>query len=249
MDRVQLTPAWVLHRRDFRDSSQIVELLTAEHGRVSVVAKGIKRPKSRLRGLLQPFRLLRVSWVAKRELGTLTDVDAESSPPTALSGDALLAGYYVSELCLKLTHKHDPHPELFDLYGQVIEALRSSASVDACLRPFEDRLLRELGFGVNWSVDIETGQSVEPQYRYTMVPNSGPRRVADAALEVDSIGGDYLLQIADGDWSATETRRVGRHILARALDVQLEGKTLQTRRVLREMRNHVSPRTNNESKH
>lgn len=248
MERVQLMPAWVLHRRDFRDSSQVVELLTAEHGRISLVAKGIKRPKSRLRGLLQPFRELRVSWVARRELGTLTDVDADATPPSALIGDSLLAGYYVSELCLKLTHKHDPNPELFELYGQIIGQLRTTASVDQCLRPFEDQLLRELGFGINWGLDIETGQPVESRYQYAMVSDAGPRRVADEHHEAESISGEHLLRITQGDWSETETRRIGKHILARALDTQLEGKALQTRRVLREMRSHVAPRTQSESK-
>ena len=92
MERVQLMPAWVLHRRDFRDSSQIVELLTAEHGRISLVAKGIKRPKSRLRGLLQPFRELRVSWVARRELGTLTDVLLQVVDQIGVEGEAVSLG-------------------------------------------------------------------------------------------------------------------------------------------------------------
>lgn len=239
MQRVRLDAAWVLHKRDFRDSSQIVELLTHGHGRVSVVARGIKRPKHRHRGLLQAFSPLRVSWTARGELGTLTDVEASGQPAIALVGDALLAGFYVSELCMKLTHRHDPQPEVFALYGQVLGELAEDQNVSMVLRRFEDRFLNELGFGLNWAIDVDTGQSVDADGRYEVLPDTGPRRVTDSATGQYIASGQALLDMAVGNWQNSETLRTGRLILTRALDAQLDGKPLQTRRVLREIRHHA----------
>ncbi|MEL6300239.1 MAG: DNA repair protein RecO [Pseudomonadota bacterium] len=239
MERVRLDRAWVLHRRDFRDSSQIVECLTEHHGRVSLVAKGIKRPKHRHRGLLQPFSGLRLSWTSRGELGTLTDVEGDVAHTVRLVGDALLAGFYVSELCLKLTHRHDPNPELFALYGEVVTSLAGADPVDLTLRRFENHLLADLGFGINWDTDVDSGQRVIAENLYDMIPDAGPRRATAGTQDERLIGGRHLLRIAEDDWENPETRKIGRLILARALEQQLEGKPLQTRRVLRELRHHT----------
>ncbi|MEM6817918.1 MAG: DNA repair protein RecO [Pseudomonadota bacterium] len=239
MERVRLDRAWVLHRRDFRDSSQIVECLTEHHGRVSLVAKGIKRPKHRHRGLLQPFSGLRLSWSSRGELGTLTDVEGDVANTVRLTGDALLAGFYVSELCLKLTHRHDPNPELFVLYGHVITKLASADPVDLTLRRFENHLLTDLGFGINWDMDIDSGRRVLAERMYEMIPDAGPREVSSELQGERTVAGHHLLRIAEDDWENRETRKIGRFILARALEQQLEGKPLQTRRVLRELRHHT----------
>ncbi len=237
----------MLHRRDFRDSSQIVECLTEHHGRVSLVAKGIKRPKHRHRGLLQPFSGLRLSWTSRGELGTLTDVEGDVAHTVRLVGDALLAGFYVSELCLKLTHRHDPNPELFALYGHVVTKLAGTDPVDLTLRRFENHLLADLGFGINWDMDVDSGRRVVAEHLYDMVPDAGPRQAAAGSQDEGLIAGAHLLRIAEDDWENPETRKIGRLILAGALEQQLEGKPLQTRRVLRELRHHTkSSGQNNE---
>ncbi|MEM8548122.1 MAG: DNA repair protein RecO, partial [Pseudomonadota bacterium] len=118
--RVRLEPAWVLHRRDYRDSSQIVDALTPGYGRLSLVARGVRRPKSPHRGLLQPFRPLLLSWTGRRELVTLTDVERAPGAVLELTGDALLSGFYVNELVLRLTHRFDPQPELFAVYSETL---------------------------------------------------------------------------------------------------------------------------------
>ena len=106
--RVHDEPAWVLHHRPFRDSSRILDVLSRQHGRLSLVARGSRAAKSRLKGILRPFSPLSLSWVIRSDLGTLTGADM-SGVPIVLSGDALLSGFYVNELLLKLLHNHDPH--------------------------------------------------------------------------------------------------------------------------------------------
>ncbi len=109
--QVMLEPAYVLHHRPYRDSSLILDVLSAAYGRVALVARGARRPKSRLHGVLQPFQPLLASWSLRGEMGTLTAAEARAGG--GLRGRALISGFYVNELLLRLLHRHDPHPQLF----------------------------------------------------------------------------------------------------------------------------------------
>ena len=122
--RVQQEPGYILHHRPFRDTSQILDVLTRDHGKVALVARGSRGARSRLAGVLRPFLPLRVSWVARSDLGTLTGAEP-AGPPAGLQGDALLAAYYVNELLLHFLHRFDPQPEIFALYADVIRELGS----------------------------------------------------------------------------------------------------------------------------
>ncbi|MEO0573952.1 MAG: DNA repair protein RecO [Pseudomonadota bacterium] len=234
--RIKLQPGWVLHRRDFRDSSQIVDVLTPEQGRLSMVARGIKRPKSRHRGLLQPFSPLLLSWSGSRDLVTMTDVERGVGPVLALSGEHLLSGFYVNELMLRLTHRHDPQPELFSLYSETVESLAAHGDAATALRDFEFKLLSVLGFGLNLTRDAATGAAVEHDAQYTFAIDQGPSRCDVAALGEPTVSGAALLAMASRDWSRAETRREARLITTRAIDWHLDGKPLQSRRVLRHLR-------------
>lgn len=238
--RVQLQPGWILHRRDFRDSSQIIDVLTRDFGRIALVARGVKRPKSRYRGVLQPFTPLLLSWVTGRgELATMTGAeilqgDAALPATAALRDTALLAGFYVNELILKLTHRFDPQPAVFGDYQRCLGRLAAGEPVAAVLRDFELDLLDELGFGLAFDRDARSGASIDPGGAYHVVLDEGPR-LADAADE-DTVPGEALLAISRRDWSQASVRQVARRLLARAIDRLLDGKSLRTRRVLRELK-------------
>ncbi|MEM7611930.1 MAG: DNA repair protein RecO [Pseudomonadota bacterium] len=237
-ERIKLQDGWVLHRRDFRDSSQIIEVFTLEYGRLSMVARGVKRPRSKHRGLLQPFSPLRLSWVAGRELATMTDVEQGDGAPLLLTDDRLLSGFYLNELVLKLTHRFDPQPVLYQLYTSTLTDIASGAPLAATLRQFEWSLLAELGFGLNLTQDVTTGASLEPSAYYNVIVDQGPVRCVDGQESDDAFSGEVLLRIVAGDWSSAEISAAARRIFSRAIDLQLEGKPLQSRRVLHEMRRH-----------
>ncbi|MBT8079201.1 MAG: DNA repair protein RecO, partial [Gammaproteobacteria bacterium] len=114
--RIQHEPAWLLHYRPFRDSSRILDLLTENHGRIALVSRGSRAAKSRLGGVLRPFLPLRVSWVSRSELGTLTGAEVNGRP-YSLAGDALMSAYYVNELVLCMLYRHDPQPDVFAAYS------------------------------------------------------------------------------------------------------------------------------------
>lgn len=230
--RVELEPAWVLHQFDYRDSSRIVEFLVRDHGRVAAVARGVRGSRSRQRGLLRPFQPLLLSW-SGRELATVTGLEA-AGPPFVLTGDALLAGFYVNELCLRLIAAHDPHPEVFALYARAIAGL-TDQPVSTVLRRFELGLLEALGYGLNLTVDPRTGEAVVAGAQYFFHVESGPERASGTALHALVAPGEHLLAMAEGRFDDPAVARTAQYILRAAIDRQLGGRPLKSRDVLREM--------------
>ena len=127
-EQVLLEPTFVLHQRPYRDSSQLLECMTAAHGRMGLVARGSRRATTGQRALLQPFAPLKVSWVRRGELGRLTHVEAEGLSH-ALEGQRLLAGFYANELLLRLTARDDPNPAIYSCYSRSLAELASGAQV------------------------------------------------------------------------------------------------------------------------
>jgi DNA repair protein RecO (recombination protein O) len=189
MSRIQLEPAYILHSRSFRETSLIVDAFTREHGRVAVVARGVKSPRSRWRNVLQPFRPLLISWNQKSDLGTLTAADQVASPP-ALQGQALYCGLYLNELLMRLLHRGDPHAEVFERYRYLLSELASEASPQPLLRVFEKQLLEAIGYamllereyGGGDEVRIDRWYDYQPQRGPVAVSGPGKHRVSGAAL-------------------------------------------------------------------
>ncbi len=129
MKRVELEPAFVLHNRAYRETSLIVEVFGRHTGRFALVAKGVRRPKSRLRGMLRSFHPLLLSWSGSGELGLLTGAEPDGYM-RPLAGKALFSGLYINELLMRLMHRHDPHPELFHFYREAIESLNQAPGTD-----------------------------------------------------------------------------------------------------------------------
>lgn len=142
-----LEKAFVLHTRPYRDTSLLVDFFTLDAGRVTAVARGARGPKSRLKGLLQPFVPLLINWYGKTELVTLGGADANGASIT-LNGDVLISGMYLNELLMRLLTRFDPLPHLFEQYNRTIIALSQKQLPELCLRLFELNLLNELGYGL-----------------------------------------------------------------------------------------------------
>lgn len=236
--RVDLEPAYVLHQFDYRDSSRIVEFLVRDHGRVAAVARGVRSSRSRQRGLLQPFQPLLLSW-SGRELGTVTGLEGAGAP-IPLRGESLLAGFYANELCLRLTAARDPHPEIFQLYAESLQALAHNI-VAPTLRRFELGLLEALGYGLNLVTDPQSGETVQADAQYLFYVDSGPERATAQADNAALVRGEHLLAMAAGRFDDPQTAREAQRILRHAIDRHLGGRPLKSRDVLREM--HARRRT------
>jgi DNA repair protein RecO (recombination protein O) len=216
--RVEQQPAFVLHARPWRETSLIVELLTQDHGRVGVVARGLNTPKRHsLKAALQPLQHIRVDYLPRGELARLIQAEALDVAPV-LGGDRLMAAFYVNELLLKLTPRNDAAPALFALYARVRAELADPARLAWNLRRFERDLLDALGVGLPWD-NTADGEPVLAGLRYRLDPEVGP--VPDSRRGGDSIAGDTLLALAaDRPPSAdglAELRRALRGVLAAQL--------------------------------
>ncbi len=231
--RVQQQPAYILHHRPFRDSSQILDLVTRDYGKIALVARGSRGSRSRLAGVLRPFLPLRVSWVAKSDLGTLTGAEA-SGPPAGVRGDALMSAYYVNELLLNFLHRHDPQIEIFELYATVISALVSTENVAAQLRSFELKLLSLLGYAVNLDHVFGTQDALATDQNYEYRMEQGAVAVdRDAGALV--FPGAVLSAIAGQRFDRPDILRAANRLLREIIAFHLDGKELKSRKVLLEL--------------
>jgi len=235
--RIENEPAWLLHHRPYRDTSRILEILSRDHGRLSLVARGSRAPRSRLSGVLRPFLPLTVSWVLRTELGTLTGADLRARP-IALTGDALMSGYYVNELLLYLLHRHDPQPEIFAAYSHTIERLGAGHEVSPVLRAFEVELLRLLGYGLILDHDTERHAPLERDARYEYRIEQGPVEAGNRQGSM-LFSGATLGAIRDGDFSSAEVLEAATRLLRQVIAHYLGGRELKTRRVLVDMRRNT----------
>lgn len=220
--RYTAEPAFVLHARPWRETSLLVEVLTADHGRVGLVARGVQGPKRQpLRAALQPLQWIRFDAVQRGELAGLTSAEALDAAPR-LAGEAMLAGFYLNELTLRLAQRDDPQPELFAAYQQARERLRAGEPLAWTLRRFERDLLDAIGFGFDWTLDGDA--AIDPAARYRLDPEQGPSRLLSDRGHGDrssAATGRALLALASDQMPAAEDlaslRRAMRGVLAHHL--------------------------------
>jgi DNA repair protein RecO (recombination protein O) len=234
--RVQLAPAYVLHHQPYRDTSRILEVLTRDHGRLSLFARGVRAPRSRLAGLLRPFTPLLLSWSGRGDAAQLTTAEiantVSGAATLALPSRCILPAFYLNELILKLTARHDPQPDIFVHYERALGAWKAGAALERELRLFEKRLLDTLGYGIDLGNE-GNGEPIAAQTSYRFRPEQGLQlSVADAA---DAIPGSALLNLAQERLESPADLEHARRLLRAALAQCLEGRTLNTRRIARSL--------------
>jgi DNA repair protein RecO (recombination protein O) len=224
--RFLLHDAFILHSRSYKESSLLIDLFTRECGRVSVIAKGVKKSKRSLFGVLQPFTPILVSWVGKTELHTLTNVEI-NGVFKYLYGTNLLCGYYINELILRFLHKEDPYEILYNAYANVMQSLKSVKNIEPVLRYFECELLQELGYGLNLTVDIETGKKVESNKMYYFEIEKGPvlEKSSDTNIPVS---GETLLSLENSTLIEKRTLTESKKLMRYVINYYLAGKPLKT---------------------
>jgi DNA repair protein RecO (recombination protein O) len=234
VERVQLTPAYVLHQRPFRDSSLIVEIFARDFGRMTVFARAARGPSSRL-ATLQPFRALLLSWSGRGEAPQLTAAENAHGWPATLPPAQILSGFYLNELLLTLTTRHDPHPELFERYAATLAVLAAETAPDRALRQFEARLLDLIGYGLNLSAEADSGEPVRPDAHYCFRPGvHGVVRAVDGSD--GAVSGHVLQGLANAAGLTSESDlRQARTLMRAAIDHCLDGRELRTRLVARSL--------------
>jgi DNA repair protein RecO (recombination protein O) len=223
-------PAFVLHSYPHKETSLIVDVFTREYGRIALVAKGAKRPHSQLRGVLQTFQPLQVGWTGKSELRILTGAEWVGGM-LPLEKTALLCGFYLNELLVKLLARDDPHPILFDHYVATLNQLAHNEPPPIVLRKFERALLKETGVAADLTRCTGTRQAVEAGQVYVVDPERGPRP-ARASDSWPKITGKTLLDMEREDYLDVATQAQSKLLMRFLLAHQLGGATLNTRQIL-----------------
>ena len=230
--------AFVLHTYPYRETSVIVEALTEQHGRVALVARGAKRPRSELRGVLQAFQPLTMSWAGTGELKTLMRAEWRGGLPLP-GGAALLCGFYLNELLLKLLPREDPHPALWLAYAEALQALTDDsrpAMQAVTLRRFEVRLLAELGYALVLDHDVDSRAPIDPSQSYHYAYDRGPRLLASeprGAFPV--VRGATLIALATERYPDSEAAAEAKRLMRGVLDHYLEERRIFSRRVVQDL--------------
>ncbi|NKI34407.1 DNA repair protein RecO [Wenzhouxiangella sp. XN79A] len=229
MSRVDREPVFVLHRRPFRETSLIVELLTARHGRIVGVARGARGPRSSLRAFGEPFRPLEAGWTRRGEMATLTGAEPIGQA-VVLSGRALWCGLYANELLLRLLPRDVEEPELFLAYADLLPGLREAERQGPALRRFEWSLLSVLGVAPEIDVVGQARIAVDPDAGYRIDPDRGP----EPARGRTAIPGHALRALAAGRTLTAADASALRRPMRELIERQLDGRPLQTPKLYRE---------------
>ena len=232
--RIQDEPAFVLHSYPFRETSLILEVFSRQYGRVALVARGARRPRSALRGLLMGFQPLLLSWFGKHELRTLHGAEWQGGQPQ-LQGTALLCGFYLNELLLNLMARDDPHESLFDYYQQTLQRLGQEDDHAFTLRCFEKHMLQELGYALLLENEADGGKPIVPDRNYRYILERGAiAETADSSHGIP-VSGKTLLDMAADDYRDVNSARQSKQLIRILLDHHLAGKTLHTRELMRDL--------------
>lgn len=233
--RQEAQPAFVLHAYPYRETSLLVETFTRNFGRVPLIAKGAKRPRSALRGLLLAFQPLQLAWGGKSELRTLHKAEWQGGQ-MPLQGMAIICGFYLNELLLRLLHRNDPHEQLFVYYQETLAALSTQKDYTPILRRFEQRMLKELGYALTLDHDVVSGKPTNPNEDYCYEIERGPVMLDEnhpgRGLQLH---GKTLLDMEEGDYSSAATRQQSKALMRYILNHYLDDQPLHTRQLLKDL--------------
>lgn len=227
-------PGYLLHTYPYRETSLVAEVYTRDSGRVAVIARGARRPRSALRGVLMAFQPLLFSWSGKAELKTLHKAEWQGGY-MPLRGLSLICGFYLNELLLKFLAREDPHEPLFDVYHEAVAGLAQGGQPETILRRFEKYLLKELGYALWLDREAGSGEPIDPRKRYTYVVDRGPVPVGDRDDVPVQIEGRALLELACDNFTDANTLAQAKLLMRHLLNHHLGHQELHTRLLLREL--------------
>ena len=233
--RVDAEPAYVLHKRPYRETSQILEVFSRDHGRLSLMSRGSRSPRSRVNGMLQPFRPLLLSWYGRGDMPSLRSVDAAEVRPPVLKGRAMMSAMYLNELLVMLLHRNDRHQHLFSEYHETLYALQDSSRLEIILRYFEKNLLEQIGFGLNLDHDADSGAPVGADRYYAYHLEHGPVQCQpDSNSRVPVLAGGSLLEFTAGSLDTVESVADIKRLMRYVIQHHLGNRRLKSRELFRQ---------------
>lgn len=240
--RIQQQPAYILLNRPYSETSWIIDVFSRDYGRLALIAKGARRFKSRMSGVLLPFQPLLLSWSGKGEVPTLTAAEIQSTELNLfdheLRGDALVCGFYCNELVTYLLHRHDAHPALFDHYSRIVlslyqpTTLYSEAQLSGVLRQFEQIIIREAGYAVDFALEADGKTAIDPTKTYQYLTGQGFTECR--ASQSSAVSGHIILAMQEGndtdkfDLSSADLS-MGKHLMRAILRQTLGYRNINSR--------------------
>lgn len=232
--RIDNEPGFVLHTWPYRETSLVVEVFSRHHGRTALIARGARRPRSALRGQIQPFTPLLLSWFGKNEVRTLHGAEWQGGL-APLSGLPLMCGFYLNELLLKLLARDDPHEQLFDYYRATLMELTQASDLERILRRFEKHLLSEIGYAATFHEEAEIARPVLAGQRYVFVPERGAYPGDASSMRGIPVSGQTLLDLDQDKLDAPATRAEAKLLMRALINHHLGNQPLYTRQMLKEL--------------
>lgn len=229
-------PGFILKQRQYRETSLIIDVFTQDWGRFSLVAKGVRKSKSKSAALLQAFIPLSISYVGKSELKTLTHVEAFQSA-VELKGLALYCGFYINELIIFFLHQHDPHPDVFFDYMTCLAQLANAtgSELEAVLRVFEINLIEKIGYGLQLEFDFLNGQPINSAKKYAFDVEQGAYENAQGYLS-----GSTLLALSAKTLHDSQVLSEAKLLMRSVIDFYLQGRLLKSRQVINQIIKRIS---------
>jgi len=238
--QVNAEPAYILHKRPYRETSQILEVFSRNHGRLSLMSRGSRSPRSRTSGVLQPFRPLLLGWQGRGEMPSLRGVDVADARPPALTGKSLMSAMYLNELLVIMLHRNDVHEALFTDYHETLYAMQQTAELEHILRNFEKKLLEQMGFGLNLAHDADSGEPVLSERHYAYHFEHGPVQCQpDQSRQNPVISGSSLLAFNRGELETPRSVAEIKQLMRYVINSHLGSRKLKSRELFRPRARHA----------
>lgn len=223
---IQCQPAFILRQQQYRETSLIIDLFTQDYGRLSLLAKGVRKAKSRDLALLQPFLLINVSFLGRTELKTMSGVEA-TGQRNQITGMALYCGYYINELLYRFLPKFDPHTEIFQDYKECLAKLSEGTELDASLRIFELNLMEKIGYGIQLGYDSKNKAAVDGAKKYVFDSEHGLTEHPEGL-----VSGQTLFAMQQRKFSDPIVRKEAKRLMRMVIDSHLNGQVFKSRTVI-----------------
>ena len=221
---------FLLHQRPHGETSLIVDVFTKKNGKMSVIAKGAKKPKSKFFGYLTPFTKLKITYTGRSELKTLTNIDRDFSESTNSLSKTSYSLLYINELLIRLLPKDAVHEDLFQLYESFLVKIHSGENIELTLRSFELDMLEMLGYGLDFENEIDKNQSIDVNKNYSFIPERGFRESKNS-----NFSGKDIINIRIRNLSEVSTKHL-KHITQEAIHFCLDGRNLSSREIFRRIK-------------
>ena len=227
---IENEPVFIIHQRAYSETSQILNLFSRNHGRIDVIAKGSKRPKSKFKSFIQPFLPLNASWSGRSQLKTLRDIEAADHHQSLIQPDQFLSALYMNELILHFLSNADPYPGLYLIYYKTLKEFSSFDNHEPLLRVFEFKLLEEIGYAINFETEALSTQMIDLDGHYRYVPEQGFHSVSKDS-KIKKYTGKQISSIQAMNFSSKEIMLAAKILARETIQFHLDGKELMTKKM------------------